>query len=139
MAYLNENGLAELWSRIKEEDLKRLRFATGTYTGTGEYGADNPSSLTFDFAPKMVFIMMSASSGGLYASLSRGFAVAMRGVPYMLKVCALNDDDNMAGIDDAENIYNDHVTWTDNGLSWYGTGPTEQMSYQGTYQYVAIG
>lgn len=36
----------------------KVRIATGSYTGTGTYGASNPNSLTFDFAPKMVIIPM---------------------------------------------------------------------------------
>ena len=28
----------------------------GSYVGTGTYGANNPCSLTFDFAPKVVYI-----------------------------------------------------------------------------------
>lgn len=32
------------------------RIASGTYTGLGVYGADNPNSLTFDFEPKFVFV-----------------------------------------------------------------------------------
>lgn len=29
-----------------------IRIATGSYTGTGTYGASNPCSVTFDFVPK---------------------------------------------------------------------------------------
>lgn len=32
------------------------KIATGSYTGTGEYGASHPNTLTFDFAPKLIFI-----------------------------------------------------------------------------------
>ena len=31
-----------------------LRIQTGSYTGTGTYGANNKMSLTFDFVPKLV-------------------------------------------------------------------------------------
>lgn len=33
-----------------------VKIATGSYTGTGTYGAGHPNSLTFEFEPKMVFI-----------------------------------------------------------------------------------
>ena len=33
-----------------------VRIATGSYAGTGTYGASNPNSLTFDFAPALVCI-----------------------------------------------------------------------------------
>ena len=35
---------------------KPVKIATGTYTGTGTYGASNPTSLTFDFAPKLLML-----------------------------------------------------------------------------------
>lgn len=34
----------------------KARIATGSYTGTGTYGASNPNSLTFKFEPKVLFI-----------------------------------------------------------------------------------
>ncbi len=60
MAFLDENGLAKLWSLIKAEDEKLaaadVKIATGTYVGTGKYGSKNKNSLTFDFEPKIVHI-----------------------------------------------------------------------------------
>lgn len=32
------------------------RIATGSYVGTGVYGANNPTSITFEFEPKLVFV-----------------------------------------------------------------------------------
>jgi len=51
------------------------RFAIGSYTGTGTYGADNPCSLTFDFAPDVVWIYKygdreTAGAGGTYPTYS---------------------------------------------------------------------
>lgn len=34
-----------------------VRIATGSYVGTGTYGASNPNSLTFDFAPNLVIVI----------------------------------------------------------------------------------
>ena len=31
---------------------------TGSYVGNGEYGIDNPTTITFDFEPKIVFVMI---------------------------------------------------------------------------------
>lgn len=36
---------------------------TGSYTGTGVYGADNPNSLTFDCEPRLVLIYDAESCG----------------------------------------------------------------------------
>lgn len=33
-----------------------VRIATGSYVGTGTYGASNPCSLTFDFVPVLIFV-----------------------------------------------------------------------------------
>lgn len=37
----------------------KARIATGSYTGTGTYGASNPNSLTFEFAPKIVLLTIA--------------------------------------------------------------------------------
>ena len=50
MAFLDETGLAELWSLIKGEDAEFLasalsadvKIGTGSYTGTGTYGTIQP-------------------------------------------------------------------------------------------------
>lgn len=54
MAFLDETGLAELWSLVRSADVK---IETGSYVGTGKYGESNPNSITFSFAPKMVFML----------------------------------------------------------------------------------
>lgn len=38
------------------------KIATGSYTGTGTYGASNPNSLTLDFAPKILIIGNAANN-----------------------------------------------------------------------------
>ena len=41
----------------KEQALSAgTKIATGSYTGTGTYGASNPCSLKFDFEPKIIII-----------------------------------------------------------------------------------
>lgn len=58
------------WDKIDEKvkdalddigDLQseQVRIATGSYVGTGTYGASNPCSLTFDFAPRIVLLSYS--------------------------------------------------------------------------------
>lgn len=42
----------------------RAIIASGSYVGTGTNGYNNPNSLTFDFAPKMVFMTALQSSVG---------------------------------------------------------------------------
>ena len=40
------------------------KIAIGSYVGTGAYGAANPNSLTFDFAPKMVMVFRQTNYKG---------------------------------------------------------------------------
>lgn len=42
----------------------RVQIATGSYVGTGTYGASNPNTLTFEFEPKLVIIYQL--NGGHY-------------------------------------------------------------------------
>lgn len=44
--------------------LPGTQIETGSYVGTGTYGESNPTSLTFGFEPKVVFIFGSASDSG---------------------------------------------------------------------------
>ena len=39
-----------------------VKIETGSYVGTGKYGAANPNTLTFGFTPKMVFMTDGANS-----------------------------------------------------------------------------
>ena len=47
----------------------RAQFASGSYEGTGTYGVDNPCTLTFDFAPKMVFMLGYIDASGNYTAV----------------------------------------------------------------------
>ena len=84
---LNDN-----WDKIDESvkaalddigDLQseQVRIATGSYVGTGTYGASNPCSLTFDFAPKLLIVAIE-DQGYLrgmigYRPQSMAFAIAL--------------------------------------------------------------
>ena len=94
------------------------RIAWGSYTGTGTYGASNPTSLTFDFAPAAVLIR---TANGRYST------VFIRG-------CTTSH----ACINDSLNL---QVGWTNDEVSWYSTdAPNTQNNSSGTtYYYVAVG
>ena len=80
------------WDKIDEKvkaalddigDLQseQVRIATGSYEGTGTYGASNPCSLTFDFAPKLLIVAIE-DQGYLrgmigYRPQSMAFAIAL--------------------------------------------------------------
>lgn len=101
----------------------KVQIATGSYTGTGTYGADNPNSLTFDFEPKLVVI-----AGGGAAKM-----VAVNGETTCLSYAPGGSSGN--------NFVT--VTWNGNAVSWCfpGSGNAAyQLNTAGTtYHYVAIG
>lgn len=58
MAFLDETGLAEVWSLA---NAKFPHVAIGRYMGTGTKGVNNPTTLTFDFAPKIVMVFKTGA------------------------------------------------------------------------------
>ena len=100
------------------------RIATGSYVGDGTYGESNPVSLSFDFCPLLVFIT-SYSTGGYPAS-----------------PCILMRNINTAHPSSSDReSYRLSVSWSDNGVSWYGSNTAgQQENYNGrTYVYVVVG
>ena len=49
-----------------------VKIVTGSYVGTGMFGAENPNSLTFDFPPQLVCVLYGIHSG----SFTRGAFIA---------------------------------------------------------------
>ena len=49
-----QSSLEALLAALKQAGA--VQIATGSYVGTGTYGADHPCSLTFDFSPKLVIV-----------------------------------------------------------------------------------
>lgn len=97
----------------------------GTYTGTGEYGAEHPNVLTFDFEPKLLVVrtydmpMWDLTAGDL-----------------MIWVKGSGEDT----IDNRNTTR--HITLNGNTLSWYVAGTYASAVWQlnaGKYYYVAIG
>ena len=100
------------------------RIAYGSYVGSGTYGESNPVSLSFDFCPLLVFIT-SNSTGGYPAS-----------------PCILMRNINTAHPSSSDReSYRLSVSWSDNGVSWYGSNTAgQQENYNGrTYVYVVVG
>lgn len=97
-----------------------VRIATGSYVGTGTYGAANPNRLTFEFEPKLLVI----SKGGVDAGYNSGFI--------MCGVGGLGGGSNRNGV----------ISLLDsNTVTWYNQNRAqEQLNSSGdTYYYLAIG
>lgn len=95
------------------------RIQTGSYTGTGTYGASNPCSLTFSFAPKFVLVMRSTSTTHVATS---GHSLTWTGQP------GASSGNECA------------IALSDKTLSWYGTSAAYQLNVSNNpYYWVAIG
>ena len=102
------------------------RIATGTYTGTGEYGEEHPNTLTFDFAPKVIYIRYgNASWYGdtvFFPGMTRGYVQFQ----------------NNSGGDIT-------ITWSNGGrtVSWcspsYAGAQLNLLNSENPYYYIAIG
>ena len=108
-----------------------VRFATGSYTGNGEYGSNTKTTISFPFAPKIVFIVADA------AEVSNSGALFLAGQQYS----------NGFGTASANARYGLTLTWSGNSLSWSskhgnvsGASGYWQLNASGvTYRYLAIG
>lgn len=97
------------------------KFNTGSYNGTGTYGAINPCSINCGFPPKFVYIASDiVTQAGTWAFWMQG----------LTKIKAYNT---------AQSFMNFSVT--DNTLSWYCTySAQDQLNVSGTrYYWFAIG
>ena len=93
------------------------KIATGSYTGTGRYGAGNPNSLSFDFEPKMLIVMVEDSPLE-FGVFFRGAATIGR--PYTQGKAT--------------------VTWNGGTVSWYHpTYVSDQLNNTSRYYYIAFG
>lgn len=107
--------------------LPGVQIATGSYIGTGTYGADNPNSLTFDFDPRIIAIGY-LNSGGRNGS-----------------IVVISDEINTSVVSNssATNQLGDSITMKKNvnGISWWSTSnAVDQGNMSGKeYFYLAIG
>lgn len=98
------------------------KITTGSYDGTGTYGAANPTTLTFDFVPKFISISPESQSYfGRWTYNSKQLMVDWTFGNNSGTVCVAELNDKT--------------------LSWYHSGEAErQLNHSGEkYFYVAIG
>ena len=104
------------------------KIATGSYTGTGTYGADNPCSLTFNFVPTLVIVSCWRVVSG---TTTRSVVGIFLRDDYGMRI---TQNSNYA----SRILY---AAWAETSLSWYSVdGDDDQLNYEGTsYHYLAIG
>lgn len=103
------------------------KIQTGSYVGTGTYGASNPCSLTFNFEPKMVAIC--SSNGGYFS------------IPFLHNSPRFCVSKVILGYDNNMIQYGNSCSWSGNTITWYvGESEEGQLNKQAlTYYYLAIG
>jgi hypothetical protein len=138
MAFLDETGLAELWSLIRGADNAVFnsvsKIAAGSYTGTGTHGESNPTSLTFDFAPKILFVKQRTTSGWRMELNSMAWINAMLWTHGMTQCEVYSTAHSRVKIET--------VTVNGNTISWYdgASAPGCQLNTSAAiYDYVAFG
>lgn len=110
------------------------RCATGTYTGTGTYGATNPNSLTFDFVPKVLFIVASTPGGSTTGSniavlFPLGYTSSYRNYSYFY-----------TGSTTVNATTGTYAKLSGTTVSWYNESTAGlQQNESKTYYYYAIG
>lgn len=143
MAFLDETGLTELWKLIKARDdvvttlaNTKCQIETGSYVGTGKYGSSNPTSLTFNFVPKLVIIY---GVGDANSVVRDAWAI----IPAFWLTSEFSEKGYLYdGGDISQYCYAKIV---DKTVSWYYQNSTESTAVRNglnaaiTYKYVAFG
>lgn len=127
---------------VNEAIAKGVKIETGSYVGTGTYGASHPNSLTFSSSPSLIFI----SSARQYQNTSSRVYVPdlcyfVRSGPTALTINTINTGNaNVSG----SVLY---ITWEHNGISFYNSnsygaaieGQNQLNGKNTTYYYISIG
>ena len=100
----------------------------GTYVGAGTYGDSAPTSLTFDFTPRLV-VVIAAGGYTLFGIYGNNTVSAFQG-PRM-----------SGGYGSESYAWQMNASWSGNTVSWYNSSnATYQLNAAGTtYSYIAIG
>ena len=139
-----DNAFSTLASMVNS----RAKIATGSYVGTGTYGASNPCSLTFDFSPNLILffpkVVISVGGGSVHYW---GFADydGYTNRYYFLLTSILTTDYAQIGLpyggDSDSNSSNSYAKKESNGrkVYWYSKDDAyAQLNFDRTYYYVSF-
>lgn len=109
----------------------KVRIATGSYGATSVYGQAKANSLTFDFVPKMIFILEERNNGrpltGIMVASPLTLTTSYQYYGYMIL------GSSIAG----SKLY---AKFADNTLYWYADSAANQYNESAyKYHYIAIG
>lgn len=121
-------SLTALATALATADSGLGKIVTGSYSGTGGYGANNKKSLTFSAPPKLLVVMPSSNTVGG----SQGGFIALR---------CISSSRGGGILDDVPGPqFQLYYTWDGNTVTWYS--PNNEYSQQNlngmTYYYFAI-
>jgi len=68
IALVSQELSGTITPRVETLESQKVRIAAGSYKGTNTYGTKNPSTLTFDFVPKMVVVAKRGSANATNGS-----------------------------------------------------------------------
>lgn len=117
----------------------RVRIASGTYTGTGGYGENNKNSLTFPFAPEVLFLYRVGDIGVVSGTSGAGNSGYYAILPKQVTAFTTVVWNNGFGFQDRNYISFSHKT-----VTWYmydssSKKPEGQFNASGTtYGYIII-
>lgn len=112
------------------------KIATGSYTGTGTYGASNPTSLTFDFAPQIVWLYG-------YVAFSTFNPTNSSAANYNVMSASVLTESYIEGagfgLSSGTRPYGKKSS-DGKTFAWYGSSDQNQFNYANyVYYYIAIG
>lgn len=118
---------AGTFTDISGGNIPMVQIETGSYTGTGTHGASNPTSLTFNIEPEIVFV--SQGNSAYWA---------------MFIIKNLTESYKQYGYINGGTITYNYAKYSGKKLDWYNSGTSSADSQQQNtnnthYYYVAIG
>lgn len=112
------------WLDVWGNAIPAVKIETGSYTGTGTYGSSNPTTLTFGFEPKIVYVFGKTDDRFSFPYFCRPGDVWYTGDVTSLSL-------TVAMV---------HLTWGDNFVSWYASDESSQLNVRNyQYDYIALG
>ena len=123
--FLNADPTSALQAATKRYvDNNFAKIQTGSYTGTGTSGQSNPCSLTFNFVPKFVLIILDGHSNSQYLNIP---SIAFYGQTTGLSI----------DYEPGTGWMTCTMTWNNKRLSWYAVNQDVQRNRQSKKYYWA--
>lgn len=120
----------------------KARVQVVSYVGTGTYGKNNPCSLTFDFAPKVVRLLGGISSGGNFTVCNIYPMNTNYGIHSAILFTKALTTTYKARLGFSENNYTDSyckISQDGKTVTWYNNGDDQINTAGYTYYFLALG